>query len=110
MTEERKLLVPVHPRDLEILLLVAEAPRHGYGLMLELRAAGQWVLGPGTLYRVLKGMVERGLLSAQADPAESEEGPPRRYYRITAMGKRVLKEEVSRMAGIVARAGSVVRR
>lgn len=109
MNEPVKRLVPVHPRDLEILLLVAESPRHGYGIMQELRAAGQWVLGPGTLYRVLKDMVGQGLLSAGGDPADSVEGPPRRYYRITPVGKRLLKEEVARMSAIVTRAGPVVR-
>src|SRR5512137_1513431 len=42
----------------------------------------------GALYPVLRNMSGAGLLSSRVVPSYS--GPPRRYYRITALGREVL--------------------
>ena len=64
MTEgDEARLLPLRPRVFAILLALAERPMHGYGLMKTLSDAGEgWLLGPGTLYRLLKEMQEDGLI------------------------------------------------
>lgn len=44
----------------------------------------------GTLYPVLRSLEADGLLESQVDPSVS--GPPRRYYRITPLGRAVLEQ------------------
>lgn len=43
---------------------------------------------PGALYPVLRNMSASGLLTSRVVPSYS--GPPRRYYRITRLGREVL--------------------
>jgi len=82
---------------------------HGYAIMREVRhrTQGQRRIAPGTLYRSLRQMHERGLLE------ESEERPEpcldderRRYYRLTDLGKKVALAEVERLEGLVGTARS----
>lgn len=97
-------------REFEILATLVSRPRHGYGIMAELRetGTGDRILGPGTLYRVLKGLVERGLITA-ALVEESSDGPPRRYYRLTALGQRAVSTEGRRLAEILRRVEPLIR-
>lgn len=103
--------VPLKPAVFEILLLLSEEDRHGYGLMQEMsdRTQGRWILGPGTLYRILKEMRDSGLIE-QIEPKEVDlEAPPRtrrRTYRLTSQGRRVAASEARRMGALVARARS----
>ena len=92
-------LLPLHPRWYAILLALALEPRHGYGLMqvLEQDPTERWLLGPATLYRTLKEMERDGLIATARGPDDSG-GPPRRYYRLTALGQRVGEAEAARMA------------
>jgi DNA-binding PadR family transcriptional regulator len=113
MTEQRiAQLLPMRPRVFAILLVLARGPRHGYGIMRELQASRLqgWLLGPATLYRTLKEMQRLGLIGSTEGPDEASDGPPRRYYELTPLGRRVGGAEAERMAGLVAqaRAGSLL--
>jgi DNA-binding PadR family transcriptional regulator len=86
------------------LLALAGGERHGYGIMQEVAAStqGQMRLGPGTLYRSIKQMLEARLIE------ESEERPDptldderRRYYRLTHFGQRVAQAESERLERLV---------
>ena len=97
-------LIPLRPRVFAILLALAEAPMHGYGLMRKLSDQGEgWLLGPGTLYRTLKEMQEDGLIVATSEPDRDSDGPPRRTYMLSGFGKRVAIAEGHRMEKLVAR-------
>jgi DNA-binding PadR family transcriptional regulator len=91
---------PLRPRVFAILLALAGGPRHGYGLMQSLQEepGERWLLGPATLYRTLKEMQGDGLITATDGPDEESGGPPRRYYRLTALGRSVGNTEAARMA------------
>jgi DNA-binding PadR family transcriptional regulator len=99
--------LPLTPAVLDIMVALGDEEMHGYAIMQEVRrrTAGKRRLAPGTLYRSLKQMEERGLLE------ESEERPEagldderRRYYRLTEFGRRVALAELERLEGLV-RAG-----
>lgn len=73
-----------------MLLLLADAPTHGYGLLERLDAEfGVRGLPPQTVYRALQGMEERGWAEADWD-VEGAQGPPRKVYRITESGRLAL--------------------
>jgi DNA-binding PadR family transcriptional regulator len=95
-------LVPLSPSVFHILLALADEERHGYGIMQDVaRQTGNALrLGPGTLYGCLKRMLAAGLLEEsdeRPDPALDDER--RRYYRMTALGKRVVHAEAERLIG-----------
>jgi DNA-binding PadR family transcriptional regulator len=96
---------PLRPRIFAILLALAAGPRHGYGLMQSLQEGpGEgWLLGPATLYRTLKEMERAGLIAAADGPDEESGGPPRRYYRLTASGRKAGSAEAARMASVAQR-------
>ncbi len=62
---------------------------------VERESKGDVRLEIGSLYRLLARMLENGLIE-EADGDER-----RRYYRISRMGRRVLKAEAERLAGLV---------
>jgi DNA-binding PadR family transcriptional regulator len=69
--------------------MIAELGRHGYRL------------SPGTLYPVLHGLEEAGLLRSSRKVVD---GKARKYYRATAKGRRVLaeaKEKIRELIGEV---------
>ena len=101
--------LPLTPAVLDIVVALGGEKLHGYAIMREVRRRtdGRRRLAPGTLYRSLRQMQERGLV------AESEERPDpdldderRRYYRLTELGRRVAVAEVERLEGMVRAARS----
>lgn len=88
-----------------ILLTLAEGPRHGYGIMQEVerRTEGAVELGPGTLYRSIKQLLERGFI-AEMGPEPGENGDTsrqRRSYSLTPVGKVQTTEEAERLRALV---------
>ena len=80
---------------------------HGYAIMQEVRrrTEGRRRLAPGTLYRSLKQMEERGwVVESEERPEPSLDDERRRYYRLTDLGRRVALAELERLEGLV-RAG-----
>lgn len=94
--------VPLRPPVFHILLALAEADLHGLGIAEEVERAtdGTVELGPGTLYRSLKQMVEDGMVVETEAPSPDAD-PRRKYYRATAEGHRLLAHEAARLARIV---------
>ena len=97
-------LLPLTPSVFHILLALADEERHGYGIMQDVarQTEGSLQLGPGTLYGCLKRMLASGLVEEsdeRPDPALDDER--RRYYRMTGLGKRVVRAEAQRLAGAV---------
>ena len=71
-----------------LLLLLAEAPAHGYELMERLRPFGFEVTDPGSLYKLLRQMEQEGLLTSEWEL--STRGPARRIYTLTSDGRDLL--------------------
>ena len=100
-------LLPLSPAVFHIMLALADAERHGYGIMQEVKARteGQVHLVPGTLYGAIKRLLEKGLIEEadeRPDPQLNDER--RRYYRLTDLGQRVLRAEAARLAQLVRQA------
>ena len=64
---------------------------YGYQIAKRLERSGEGVLGgkQSAIYPVLRSLEGAGLLASEVEPSVA--GPPRRYYRITAQGRDVLK-------------------
>ena len=97
--------LPLTPAVLHILLALADDRngKHGYAVAREVDESteGQIRMGPGTLYGSIQRMLDSALIEERRGRA-AEEDERRRYYRVTALGRRVLSLELERLAAIVA--------
>lgn len=94
---------PLSEPAFQILLALADGPRHGLGVAaeVEVRTGGRVVLGAGTLYTAFRRMREDGWL--RDAPATGEDHDPRRrYLELTATGRAVLASEARRLETLVA--------
>ena len=91
--------MPDQPTDLiqgtlEMLVLktLALEPMHGYGIALRIKQISQDVLQieEGTLYPALQRLLVNGWVAAEWRRTENNRRA--RYYRLTASGRRQLKE------------------
>ena len=99
------------PAVLHILLSLAADDRHGLGIAADVKAfsQGRLVLGPGTLSGTIKRLLDAGLVedlgspSGDGDPSTGlgAGDPRRRYYRITAKGRRALELETEGLASVL---------
>ena len=102
MTDESKLdeLLPLSPTAFHVLVVLANGPRHGYGVAQEVEelTEGRLVMGPGTLYGSLRRMLGSGLIEETKNPGEEGlHAERRRYYRMTPLGSAALHAESARL-------------
>jgi DNA-binding PadR family transcriptional regulator len=96
--------IPLTPRTFHILLALKDGIAHGYSIMKEVeeRSSGQVRIGPGTLYEAISRMVSAGLLKEVATPATfKKDRRRRRFYKVTALGRKVMRLEAQRLAELV---------
>jgi DNA-binding PadR family transcriptional regulator len=110
MKEDLDELLPLSPAALHILLALADADRHGYGIMQAVarQSDDQYKLGPGTLYDNLQKLLDQGVVQKSSERFASED-PRRRYYRLTRFGRRLLAAEITRLERVVREAKSYLR-
>jgi PadR family transcriptional regulator PadR len=72
-----------------LLLILHHGPAHGYTLLEQLEDFGLAHLNPSGIYRTLRDMETKGRVVSTWDEEETQ-GPPRRVYRITALGDEML--------------------
>jgi len=99
--------LPLSPQVFHILVALADRDQHGYSIMqdVEARTGGELRLSPGTLYGSIKRMLEQGLileLRRRDRPDDNDER--RRYYRLTPLGRKVVKAEALRMSELIEQA------
>ena len=102
-------LLPLTSSVFHILLALSDGDLHGYGIMQEVaeHTAGEIRLGPGTLYGAIKRLLGSGLIvETDQRPDAKLDDQRRRYYRLTDLGRQVLKAEAQRISKLV----SVVQR
>ena len=97
-------LLPLPLAVFHMLLALSQGERHGYALKREImqRTGGKLNLGSCALYGSINRMLEQELIE------ESDERPDlhldderRRYYRITALGRRAAQAEAVRLQQLV---------
>lgn len=110
----KEKLNPMPAAAFQILLSLADRDLHGYEIMrrVEEQTSGRTRLGPGTLYSSIQALVEAGFI-VEVEPKASG-GPNderRRYYRLTAGGRKVARAEAERLADLlrVARARNLLK-
>jgi DNA-binding PadR family transcriptional regulator len=104
--------IPLKSHWFHILLSLAGGEQHGYGIMQDVlnRTTGKVRLWPATLYGSIKRLIEVELIEESDErPAPELDDARRRYYRLTALGRRVLDAECERLQELV-RAVKVKRR
>lgn len=85
--------------DLCLLAVIDEAPAYGYEMMKRLRGRGLSIVGEGSIYPLLGRLEREGLVKTHRAPSDGG-GPPRKYYRTSAQGRRALREGVSQWCSV----------
>lgn len=81
--------------ELLILALLEEKARHGYeiGKLIEERSKGVLLFHIASLYPLLYRLERRGWLKGEWEPSG---GRRRRFYRLTANGRKILAQQRAR--------------
>jgi len=89
----------MNPLDYHILLALANGPLYGLAIRDAVEAESGGALSPraGSLYRVIARLITERLVAEVAGESEPHPGLARRYYSLTAAGKRSLRSEAARL-------------
>jgi DNA-binding PadR family transcriptional regulator len=93
--------LPLSATDFQLLLALTAGELHGYAISKTVRdtSGGRVRIGLGSLYRILARLLNAGIVEeGESENDQSEDGTTRRRYRLTALGKNVLRAEVSRLS------------
>lgn len=95
-------ILPLKPADFHILMVLLRGDLHGYGLMQQVRedSEGMVELEVGSLYRLIGRLTDLGLLEESPQPPAAGD-VRRRYYRITALGRRAAEQEARRLVAVL---------
>jgi DNA-binding PadR family transcriptional regulator len=86
--------------EYHLLLALADGPLHGYAIAERIDSESSGTLQPraGSLYRVIARLVESGFVAeGGAEQEVAHPGLARRYYTLTARGRRTLADETQRL-------------
>jgi DNA-binding PadR family transcriptional regulator len=94
------------PAELVVLSLLAEGASYGYAISKEVagRSGGEMRMTPGVLYPLLKSLETDGLIASSWEAVRAEthrleagatEGRKRKWYRLTAKGKKRLLQRMA---------------
>ncbi|HET9405749.1 MAG TPA: helix-turn-helix transcriptional regulator [Candidatus Sulfotelmatobacter sp.] len=109
----KQKLNPLPSAAFQILLALVGEDLHGYGIMRNVaeHTEDRMRLGPGTLYNSIRTLLEEKLIEEVESPRESVKNERRRYYHLTLAGRKLVRCEAERLAGLlrVARSKNVLR-
>jgi DNA-binding PadR family transcriptional regulator len=110
----KQRLNPLPSAAFHILLSVADEDLHGYAIMrrIEEQTGGRMRLGPGTLYSSIQALLEEAFIEEVDGQGQDEPGHERRrYYHLTAAGRKLAQAEASRLADLLryARTKNILR-
>jgi DNA-binding PadR family transcriptional regulator len=101
-------LLPLREPTFYILLSLTDEEKHGYAILKDVEeiSDGRVTLSTGTLYEALARLVDQSLIervTAAADSGEENNHPgrPRKAYRLTSRGERVLQAEMARLQSLI---------
>ena len=98
-----ELRLPLTPLSFQLLLALADEPRHGYGIVKEIEQATEGRMKPatGAVYLALQRMADEGLIQKEPAPLDAEVDGRRLYYGLTELGRSTATAEATRLAGWV---------
>jgi DNA-binding PadR family transcriptional regulator len=107
MNAERKAEahLPLTPALFHVLLALADGDKHGYAILKDvaLRTGGEVRLSTGTLYGIIKRLVNDGMIQeSRRRPAAERDDERRIYYHLTPLGLQVAAAEAERHEKVVA--------
>jgi PadR family transcriptional regulator PadR len=70
--------------ELCVMLILDESECYGYELITRISESIE--ISEGTIYPLLKRLKDEGFVTTYLE--ESQQGPPRKYYKITTIGKK----------------------
>jgi PadR family transcriptional regulator, regulatory protein PadR len=79
--------------DAVVLAALAERDSYGYDVVRRLRLGGLEEVADASVYGTLRRLFGQGLLTSYVVP--SDEGPHRKYYGLTASGRKALDAQRS---------------
>lgn len=93
--------LPLTPLSFQILVALADVPRHGYGILKEIESSTEapFRSSTGTLYLAIQRLEQEGLI--EEDPDHESTDARRRYYRLTGPGRDVAVAESRRLARLL---------
>lgn len=94
--------LPLRPVEYQVLVGLSRGPRHGYAILqqTEERDDGSAVPGLATLYRAIRRLERDGLVEPSPG-VTGDDDERRRYLRLTATGREVLRAETRRLRSMV---------
>jgi PadR family transcriptional regulator PadR len=79
--------------DLCLLAVMQEGPAYGYEMTKRLRERGLSIVAEGSIYPLLARLERDGLVETYREASNG--GPPRKYYRPSREGRRVLADGIA---------------
>ena len=100
--------VPLRPVAFAVLATLAEGPRPGIEILDGVNATvpRRRLLGPGTLYRLMRELRSEGLIARTARAAGVTD-ERQAYHALTPLGQAVLRAEVARLQRTIALATAI---
>ena len=107
--------LPLREPTFFILLSLVPEDKHGYAILKDVAeiSQGKVRLSTGTLYEALARLLDQGFIERVFDDkvgadespkGQNHPGKPRKAYRLTKTGRRVLEAETTRMMSLAATA------
>lgn len=104
--------LPLREPTFFILLGLARGEKHGYAILKDVDelSRGRVRLSTSTLYEALARLLDQGLIERLdvigaekgiREATQRRPGRPRKSYRLTQMGRRVLEAETNRLQALV---------
>ena len=98
--------LPLRPVACAVLAVLADGARPGIDILegVNTTVPGRPLLGPGTLYRLLRELRQEGLIArtASAGPSTDERQV---HHELTTLGRSVLRADLDRLRRTIALAG-----
>ena len=97
-------LIPLREPTFFILLSLAQGEKHGYAILKDVEAVseGNVTLSTGTLYEALARLLDQGLIERVESASDAgHPGRPRKHYRLSARGLRVMQAETARLQALL---------
>lgn len=93
---------PLKATWFHILLALADGAQHGFAIRerVEARTDGEVKLWPATLYGAIRDLADAGAIEPLDGDAGPDDDQRRRYYRLTAHGRNLLRSEGERLQAL----------